>query len=448
MNSFRIPTMNLFNRQQPTMKTSRAMTHPSPSLHRFFCALWCALLATLLLPTAQAASTVPEFMTYQGFLVDGNGNPLATNAPANYTVIFRIYDAPTGDTTLQWGESQIVTVDRGSFSVQLGEGNAVSGAPRPPLSTVFAGAIPDQRYMELTVTLASGNVTLLPRLRLLPAPYSFTATTASRLVTSNGVAVLETASGRITGDGSGLTGLTAAQIASGTFSSARIPNLDATKITTGTLGINQIPGLPASQITSGVFSDARIPTLDASKITGTFSANQIPNVDGSKITGTLGTAQIPNVDGSKITGTLGVAQIPQNLVAHNFSGNVGIGTTTPGTNRLQVVGSIRMGTGGTNYAVSGVEDLRIVRGMVKGTTASQNLGAGFTVSTFADGVAKINFNTAFSSTPIVTVTMEDTTEPFTVSVNTVRSNSFEVLTRRWDTFPYSWRFHFIAIGPR
>ena len=47
---------------------------------------------------AQATSNPPGQISYQGFLVDANGMPLATNAPQNYDVIIRIYNQPTGST--------------------------------------------------------------------------------------------------------------------------------------------------------------------------------------------------------------------------------------------------------------------------------------------------------------------------------------------------------------
>ena len=66
-----------------------------------------------------ADANPPERMTYQGFLVDGNGAALAPTVPANYDVVFRIYNVKQGGTAI-WAEQQTVTVDKGYFSVLLG----------------------------------------------------------------------------------------------------------------------------------------------------------------------------------------------------------------------------------------------------------------------------------------------------------------------------------------
>ncbi|WNM25247.1 tail fiber domain-containing protein [Demequina capsici] len=81
-------------------------------------------------------------------------------------------------------------------------------------------------------------------------------------------------------------GKAASSITSGTFDTARIPTLDASKIGTGTLAAARIPTLTAAQV----------PSLDASKIgTGTLAAARIPTLDASKIgTGTLDGARIPD----------------------------------------------------------------------------------------------------------------------------------------------------------
>ncbi|MBL9136265.1 MAG: tail fiber domain-containing protein [Verrucomicrobiales bacterium] len=165
-----------------------------PWIHRYswFVRTWdfpllCGMLLILGLRHVQAAP--PELMTYQGFLVDANGEALATNAPANYPVIFRVFSTAGGGDPL-WAEQQIVTVDRGNFSVMLGEGTPVSGQPRPALSTLFAGPNSADRYMSLSVTIGSTTSEMLPRLRLLPAPYAFQASSASSLVNAAGAKVL------------------------------------------------------------------------------------------------------------------------------------------------------------------------------------------------------------------------------------------------------------------
>ena len=72
-----------------------------------------------------ADANPPERMTYQGYLVDGNADPLGNSAPANYDIVFRIYNVKSGGTPI-WSEQQTVTVDKGYFSVLLGEGAQIN----------------------------------------------------------------------------------------------------------------------------------------------------------------------------------------------------------------------------------------------------------------------------------------------------------------------------------
>ncbi len=58
---------------------------------------------------------------------------------------------------------------------------------------------------------------------------------------------------------------------------AEIPNIDASKITTGSLGADRIPGLAASKITSGTFSDARIAASNVSQHATSFDDNKLVN---------------------------------------------------------------------------------------------------------------------------------------------------------------------------
>lgn len=155
----------------------------------------------------QANPNPPERMTYQGFLVGSDGVALGNAAPKNYDVIFRIYDHETASApaNLLWAEQQTVTVDKGYFNVLLGEG-ASTGDPRPELSTLFRGATASDRFVGITVKgIGSGgaNVDILPRLRLMSAPYAFLAQNAVKLVQNNasGTDLITSSGNRVTVSG-------------------------------------------------------------------------------------------------------------------------------------------------------------------------------------------------------------------------------------------------------
>ena len=220
-----------------TMNTHPLLPSAGASLRRVFTAALLALALGASDPAARAAdANPPDRMTYQGFLVDANGGPLATNGPINYDVVFRIYSDQTSVApgTLIWAEKQTVTVDKGRFSVLLGEGAANASEPRPALHTVFASATASDRFLDLTVTIDLAPLNIAPRLRLLPSAYAFHARTATALVSPNGNGLVAAANAQLTvngalsatslaGDGANLTGLNATNISGGTLADTRLP---------------------------------------------------------------------------------------------------------------------------------------------------------------------------------------------------------------------------------
>jgi len=203
---------------------------------------------------AQADFNPPDRMTYQGFLVNNLGDPLAPTTPKNYDVIFRIYDASSAGNRL-WSEEQTVTVDKGNFSVLLGEGSSVGTETRPNLSTVFAGQTASDRYIAISVKFSGTTFSdIVPRLRLLPSPYSFLAKNAINLVKNDGSPLATVVSGNFqlvaplnvtgevtgnsfAGNGANMTDLKANNITTGTLDDARltanIAKLDSAQTFTG-----------------------------------------------------------------------------------------------------------------------------------------------------------------------------------------------------------------------
>ena len=371
--------MNFFNRIPTTMKTPRHLPKsevrsqksgvrsltPRSWLLSSACCLLSSIFCLLSLPAAHAAGP-PEAMTYQGFLVDANGNPLAPSTPANYPVIFRIFQAASGGASL-WSEQQIVTVDKGNFSVILSEGSAVGAEPKPLLSIVLSTNGAD-RYIQISVTIGTTTSDMLPRLRLLPSPYAFLATSANNLVSPAGVPVIRygnsrvevtgdiAASGVISGNGAGLTGLTVGQV-SGTFAdsqlSANVARRDVGNAFNGQQSINGTLGVGT------VFGTFPL-TIGNQTLGDKISLyGQSGNSYGFGVQG--GLFQIhTDTAGSDVAFGHGSSAAMTETMRIKGNGNVGIGTTAP-QDKLQIgdfgtsSGYLSLKTGGGNLWQAGIK---------------------------------------------------------------------------------------------
>jgi microcystin-dependent protein len=176
-----------------------------PALHngRGTMAAFLALLLGIFAGLAPALQAQPQngfppnLMSYQGFLVDANGAALAPNTPQNFSVVFRIYGVSSAGSPV-WTEAQTVTIDKGNFSVVLGEGGSEGTEGRPALSTVFNSATASELFLGITVKgLVTGNPEISPRLRLLTSPYAFLARTANSLASSDGAALISSSENRL-----------------------------------------------------------------------------------------------------------------------------------------------------------------------------------------------------------------------------------------------------------
>ena len=282
------------------------------------------LCALLVLPSGFRMSAQngkpPTQFTYQGFLTDANGVPFGNTAPVNKTVIFRIYDALTGG-TLKWSSQQVVTVDKGYFSVLLGQGSSVGTEPfSANLTGVFTGSTASDRYLELT----ADGTTIAPRMRFLPAPYALLATSATELLDpSSGSSSLSVSGGNISSSGS----LTVSSIStSGNISSSG--NITASGSITATGNVTA-----SGTITSG--NALKAPSHVNSHGQGAY-------IEWNKDNGG-GMSYLLNQRGKGGGGIVLGEVSSENAITENMritsAGNVGIGTTSP-SSKLEVNGAI------------------------------------------------------------------------------------------------------------
>ena len=306
-------------------------------------------LAVLLGFTAQTwaqSSAVPDQISYQGVVTDAGGTPIGNTTPENRTVVFRIWDHATNTAVgnLIYSEQQVVTISKGEFSVLVGDGTAVTGTPlgysetakgKPTVTipTAFGGTT---RFIGVAVYDSGGAVApeISPRQRVVSSAFAYRAKVAENM---NG----GTITGAVTATGSTFTGGT---FNSGTFTGA-VTATGGSFTGTGT----GLTSLNASNLASGTVGDARLSSNVAllNRSPQTFSG-AINSFSGNVGIGTTTPGERLTVVGTgttSATSALGVFNSGLGSLFHvRNDGNVGIGTTTP-TQKLDVSGNVLVGTG-------------------------------------------------------------------------------------------------------
>ncbi len=126
--------------------------------------LLCAVIGVL---CTTSYAEIPHQITYQGKLVDKNGNPIDQQT---VSVTFRIYDSLTKPIEQAlWSETQSVTPKKGMFSVMLGQ--------TTPINLAFDV----QYYLGLQVGTDSE---MTPRLTLASAAYAIRAENAENVTST------------------------------------------------------------------------------------------------------------------------------------------------------------------------------------------------------------------------------------------------------------------------
>ena len=154
----------------------------------FACLAW---LAFLVAPMTWAVDYAPPLrMSFQGFLTDSAGTPRGNSSVETLAVTFRLYRTSTAALTdAIWAETQNVIVDKGHFSVVLGEGTAISGYNSTLSASLFSGNDTDNgRYLGVTV---GTETEVAPRIQFFTTPYSFLSRYATELIGTGGNTVLK-----------------------------------------------------------------------------------------------------------------------------------------------------------------------------------------------------------------------------------------------------------------
>jgi len=177
------------------MKTDRPISNPQFAIEpmrrlkklALFCAAGVFLLSGFTHVAWAVNANLPGKMAFQGFLTDATGKAYGLDNAVNLSVAFRIYNSPTATTSV-WGERQVVTVDKGHFSVVLGEGTSLDSTPAvSDLTPAFATDNANGKYLGVQV---GTETEMSPRIQFFTAPYAFVARYATELVGTTGSSIL------------------------------------------------------------------------------------------------------------------------------------------------------------------------------------------------------------------------------------------------------------------
>ena len=173
----------------------------------------------------------------------------------------------------------------------------------------------------------------------------------------------------------------------------------------------------------GIGVPAPVETLE---VAGTVKATAFVKHDGTPI------------GGKWLDGTGGI---------HYDTGKVGIGTSSP-REALEVHGNIRLGQGGSLYALAALHNVRVIVGKVRGD-GSKAWGDGFHSRKTDTGQYRIDFDEHCAGVPVVIAGCTDTNpdQKATVGCYGVSAAGFDV--RIWRTVGNRWEdgpFDFIVLG--
>lgn len=218
-------------------------------------------------------------------------------------------------------------------------------------------------------------------------------------------------------------------------------SLEAMRITSGWVGIGTTnPLAPLDVFGANEFPQLRV-SVPAESPFGAFLSLDASAATGGKNYLIFSTAN----DAGEGQGKLIVQNHTDGvqIMSVTSDGKVGIGTLAPQSS-LQVVGDVRLGPDGTNFAASGQENLRMVRGIVNGNGTTSK-GSGYIPNRSSLGMYTVTFNTPFSDVPTVTASGRVTD----AQVGALTTNSVIIHTVNVSSGgAVDDVFNFIAVGPQ
>ncbi|MEY4243838.1 MAG: hypothetical protein RLZZ245_1423 [Verrucomicrobiota bacterium] len=433
-----------------------------------------ALFAALLcLAQSPLHAVVPSLISYQGHVTDAAGN-IGESAPVNRTITFRIWNSATAiaDANRLYAEKMVVTINKGDFSVLLGQGT--STGETMTYANLDGTGLFNGNDVYLGITVDDGNsgtvdAEITPRQRIVSSAFAMRSRVAESvdgqaitngMLANNAVDTTQIAGNAVTAAKIAASAVGSSQIADGSIATADIATdtILAGNIAAGAVG--------TSEILDGTVATADIANLAVT--TAKIATDTI--LAGNIAAGAVGTSEI--LDGNVTTADIGALAVTNAKIATDtiLAGNIAadaVGTSeiangsVTGTDiAAATITSNNLGTG----TATTVENLRMIRGTVR-SDGVRLYGAGFTVVKVAGqtGLYQINFSTAFSSVPSVYagLIMRGNFKPyvcpggltihpiFGTDNQTPSSNGFTVsMLDNNGTNAYDRGFQFIAIGPR
>ena len=149
----------------------------------FIATLWVAV------PVAFSATGINSSINFQGKLTDKNGLNVADT---NYSVVFTLYDATTGGTTL-WTETHTVPTKDGIFQVSLNSINS---------NWNLVNFNTDNLYLGIKV---GADAEMTPRIRFTAVPYAMNAQKVAGLTVTNTTGTLTVPNGKTISFGDAFT---------------------------------------------------------------------------------------------------------------------------------------------------------------------------------------------------------------------------------------------------